>query len=139
MEQLFSKLNSNAITESICAACTKSLEDMHDAFFKVIDDLSQLSFPISTKTSKQMEEMATLYVPTVRHLVVKALALQFLLTKGPLLLGPVLKVTKHGQLHECAGWAEESTSGACVVKVIKEEEVEAEVWEQTSVDLFNTR
>ena len=139
MERLFSKLNSNAITESICAACTKSLEDMHDAFFKVIDDLSQLSFPISTKTSKQMEEMATLYVPTVRHLVVKALALQFLLTKGPLLLGPVLKVTKHGQLHECAGWAEESTGGACVVKVIKEEEVEAEVWEQTSVHLFNTR
>ena len=139
MEQLFSKLNSNAITESICAACTKSLEDMHDAFLKVIDDLSQLSFPISTKTSKQMEEMATLYVPTVRHLVVKALALQFLLTKGPLVLGPVLKVTKHAQLHECAGWAEESTSGACVVKVIKEEEVEAEVWEQTSVDLFNTR
>ena len=138
MQRLFSKLNSKAITESICAACTKSLEDMQDAFFKVIDDLSQLSYPFSTKTSKQIEEMATLYVPTVRHLVVKALALQFLLTKGQLVLGPVLKVTKHGQLHECAGWADESTSGACVVKVIKEEEAEAEVWEQTSVDLFNT-
>ena len=101
-------------------------------------DLSQLSDFTSTKTSKQMEEMVTLYVPAVTHLVVKTLALQFLLTKGPLLLGPVLKVTKHGQLHECAGWADESTSGACVVKVIKEEEVEAEVWAQTSIDLFNT-
>lgn len=138
MEILFSKLNSKAISESICAACTKSLEVMHEAFCKVIDDLSQLSDLASTKTSKQMEEMVTLYVPAVRHLVVKALALQFLLTKGPLLLGPVLKVTKHGQLHECAGWADESTSGACVVKVIKEEEVEAEVWAQTSIDLFNT-
>ena len=138
MEMLCSKLNSKAISESICDACTKILEVMHEVFFKVIDDLSQVNDLALTKTSKQMEEMATLYVPTVRHLVVKALALQFLLTKGPLLLGPVLKVTKHGQLHECAGWADESTSGACVVKVIKEEEVEAEVWAQTSIDLFNT-
>ena len=138
MEQLFSKLNSKAIAESICAACSKSLEDMHDDFFKFIDDLSQLSHHISTKTSKQMEERATLYLLTVMHLVVKTFALQFLLTKGPLVLGPALKATKHGQLHECAGWADESTSGACVVKVIKEEEVEAEVWAQTSIVLFNT-
>ena len=138
MEQLFSKLNSKAIAESTCAACSKSLEDMHDDFFKFIDDLSQLSHHISTKTSKQMEERATLYVLTVVHLVVKTFALQFLLTKGPLVLGPALKATKHGQLHECAGWADESTSGACVVKVIKEEEVEAEVWAQTSVGLFHT-
>jgi len=138
MEMLCSKLNSKAISESICDACTKILEVLHEAFFKVIDDLSQVNDLALTKTAKQMEEMATLYVPTVRHLVVKALALQFLLTKGPLLLGPVLKVTKHGQLHECAGWADESTSSACVVKVIKDEEVEAEVWAQTSIDLFNT-
>ena len=138
MEQLFSKLNSKAIAESICAACSKSLEDMHDDFFKFIDDLSQLSHHISTKTSKQMEERATLYLLTVVHLVVKTFALQFLLTKGPLVLGPALKATKHGQLHECAGWADESTSGACVMKVIKEEEVEAEVWAQTSIVLFNT-
>ena len=138
MEQLLSKLNSKAITESICAACTKSLEDMHDAFFRLIDDCSQLSHSKLTTTSKQIEEIGTLYVPTLTHLVVKALALQFLLTKGPLVLGPAVKATKHGQLHECAGWAEESTSGACVVKVIKEEEVEAEVWAQTSVDLLNT-
>ena len=138
IEMLFSNLNGKAIPECIFSACTEILEVMHAAFFKVIDDLSQVNDLALTKTSKQMEEMATLYVPTVRHLIVKALALRFLLTKGPLLLGPVLKVTKHGQLHECAGWADELTSGACVVKVIKEEEVEAEVWAQTSVDLFNT-
>lgn len=139
IELIFSKLNREAITESICAACTKSLEATHNAFSKVIDDLSHLNVLISSKTYKQMEEMATLYVPTVRHLLVQTLALQFLLTKGTLALGPVLKATKHGKIHECSGWADELSRGACVVKVITEREVEAEVWAQTSVDLFNTR
>ena len=138
MELIFSKFNREAITESLCAACTKCLKAVHDAFFKVIDDLSRVHDLVTTNTSRQLQEMAALYVPAVGHLLVQGLSLQFLLTKGPLALGPVLKSTKHGQLHESSGWVDGVCSGACVVKVVEEEKVEADVWAQTSMDLFNT-
>ena len=137
MELVFSKFNYDVITETLCVACTKCLQAVHDAFFKIIDDLSRVNDLVSTNRSQQLQEMAALYVPTVKHLVVRGLALQFLLTKGPLILGPVLKSTKHGRIYDCTGWATEGYRRACAVKVIEEEKVDAEVWEQTSVDLFN--
>ena len=137
IELIFSKFNRNVITESLCVACTKCLNAVHDAFFKVIHDLSRVNELVSTSTSQQLQEMTTVYVPIVRNLVIRGLALQFLLTKGPLMLGPVLKSTKHCKIHECSGWADEGYKGACVVKVIEQENVDAEVWAQTSVDLFN--
>ena len=136
MELVFSKFNHDVITETLCVACTKCLQAVHNAFFKIIDDLSRVNDLVSTNRSQQLQEMAALYVPTVKHLVVRGLALQFLLTKGPLILGPVLKSTKHGKIYDCTGWANEGYRGACVVKVIEEEKVDAEVWAQTSVDLF---
>jgi len=137
MELVFSKFNHDVITKTLCVACTKCLEAVHDAFFKVIDDLSRVNDLVSTNRSQMLQEMAALYVPTVKHLVVRGLALQFLLTKGPLTLGTVLKSTKHGKIYDCYGWANEGYRGACAVKVIEEEKVDAEVWAQTSVDLFH--
>ena len=137
VELIFSKFNRDVITESLCTACTKCLNAVHDAFFKVIDDLSRVNELVSTSTSQQLQEMATVYVPIVRNLVIRGLALQFLLSKGPLMLGPLLKPTKHCKIHECFGWVDEGYKRACVVKVIEEENVDAEVWVQTSVDLFN--
>lgn len=137
IELIFSKFNHDVITESLCVACTKCLNAVHDAFFKVIHDLSRVNELVSTSTSQQLQEMTTVYVPIVRNLVIRGLALQSLLTKGPLMLGPVLKSTKHCKIHECPGWADEGYKGACVVKVIEQENVDAEVWAQTSVDLFN--
>lgn len=138
IELIFSKFNREVITDSLCAACRKCLGAVHDAFFKVMDDLSRVNDLVSTNTSQQLQEMAALYVPGVRYLVVRGLALQFLLRKGPLTPGPVLKSTKHGKIQDCSGWADEGCRGACVVKIVEEEMVEAEVWAQTSVDLFNT-
>ena len=137
IEFIFSKFNRDVITESLCVSCTKCLNSVHDAFFKVIHDLSRVNELVSTSTSQQLQEMTTVYVPIVRNLVIRGLALQFLLTKGPLMLGQVLKPTKHCKIHECSGWADEGYKGACVVKVIEKKKVDAEVWAQTSVDLFN--
>lgn len=134
---ILSKFNHEVITESLCVASRKGLNVVHDAFFKVIDDLSRVNDLVSTSTSQQLQEMSILFVPRIRHLFVQSLALEFLLTKEPLILGPVLKSTKHGKIHDCSGWVEEGYIGACVVKVIEEENVDPEVWAQTSVDLFN--
>ena len=138
IELIFSKFNRDAITASLCAACIKCLNAVHDAFYKVIHDLSRVNELVSASSSKLLHEMAIVHVPVVRHLVIRGLALQFLLTKGPLMLGPVLKSTKHCKIHNCSGWADdEGYQGVCVVKVIEEEKVDAEVWAQTPVDLFN--
>ena len=134
---ILSKFNHEVITESLCVASRKCLNAVHDAFFKVIDDLSRVNDLVSTSTSQQLQEMSILFVPRVSYLFVQGLALEFLLTKEPLTLGPVLKSTKHGKIHDCSGWVQEGYRGACVVKVIEEEKVDPEVWAQTSVDLFN--
>ena len=138
IELSFSKFDHDVITAALCAACTKCLTTVHDAFYEVIHDLSHINELISTSTSKQLHEMTIVYVPIAGLLVIRGLALQFLLTKGPLMLGPVLKSTKYCKIHDCSGWADdEGYQGACVVKVIEEENVDAEVWAQTPVDLFN--
>ncbi|KAL9986915.1 hypothetical protein ACROYT_G001129 [Oculina patagonica] len=138
VELIVSKFSPQRITHSISVACTKVLDAVHNAFLKVVDDLNGLNDLVSNNWSQQLEEMAALYIPTVRHLVVQGFALQFLLKNGPLTLGPALKSTKHGTIHECTGWAGEEFTGEFVVKVIEEEKVEAEVWAQTAVDLINT-
>ena len=139
LELIVSKFSSQRITHAICVACKSLLDAVHEAFLKVVDDLTGLNDLVSNKWSRQLEEMAALYIPSVRHLAVQGLALQFLLNHGPLTLGPELKSTKHGTIYGCSGWTGEVSAGECVVKVIKEEKVEPDVWAQTAVDLINTR
>ena len=138
VELIVSKFSCQRITHSLSVACKDVLDAVHNAFLKVVDDLSGLNDLVSNNWSQQLEELAALYIPTVRHLVVQGLALQFLLNNGPLTLGAALKSTKHGVIHDCTGWAGEAFTGDCVVKVIEEEKVEADVWAQTAVDLINT-
>ena len=137
LELILSKFSTQRISHSISVAFKDLLEKAHTIFFKVIDSLNVITGLVSNK-SLQLEEMAALYVPTVRQLLVQGFALQFLLNNGPLTLGPAFKSTKHGRIHECTGWAGEVFTGESVVKVIEEEKVEADVWAQTAVDLINT-
>ena len=139
IELIVSKFSSQRITHAICVACKSLLDTVHEAFLKLVDDLTGLNDLVSNKWSQQLEEMAALYIPSVRHLAVQGFALQFLLNHGPLTLGPELKSTKHGTIHGCSGWTGEVSAGEFVVKVIKEKKVEPDVWAQTAVDLINTR
>ena len=138
LELIISKFSSQRITHAICVACNGLLDIIHEAFLKVMDDLTGLNDLVSNNWSRQLEEMAALYIPSVRHLAVQGFALQFLLNHGALTLGPELKSTKHGTIHGCTGWTGEESAGEFVVKVIKEEKVEPEVWAQTAVDLINS-
>ena len=138
LELIISKFNSQRITNAICVACKGLLDTVHKAFLKVMDDLTTLNDLVSNNWSRQLEEMAALYIPSVRHLAVRGLALQFLLNHGALTLGPELKSTRHGTIHGCTGWTGEAFVGEFAVKVIKEEKVEPDVWAQTAVDLINT-
>ena len=138
VELIVSKFSRQRVTHSISDACKSVLDVVHSAFLKVLEDLNGLSDLVSHNWSQQLEEMAALYIPTVRHLVVQGFALQFLLNNGPLTLGPALKCTKHGRIHKCTGWTSEALTDQLVVKVIEEEKVEADVWAQTAVDLINT-
>jgi len=140
LELIVSKFSSqrSRITRAICVASRGLLDNIHKAFLKVMDDLTGLNDLVSNNWSRQLEEMAALYIPSVRYLAVQGFALQFLLNNGPLILGPEMKSTKHGTIHDCTGWTGEVSTGEFVVKVIKEEKVEPDVWAQTAVDLINT-
>lgn len=136
LELILSKFS--RITHSISVALQGRLEDAHTVFSKILDSLTVVNEVISNTSAHQLEEMAALYIPTVRHLVVQGFALQFLLNNGPLTLGPTIKPTKHGTIHGCTGWPGEVSAGEFVVKVIEEEKVEPDVWAQTAVDLIST-
>ena len=139
LELILSKFNSQRITHSISVALQDRLEMAHTVFLNVFDKLIVVNEVVSNTSAHQLEEMAALYIPSVRHLVVQGLALQFLLNNGPLTLGPTIKPTKHGTIHACTGWPGEVSAGGFVVKVIQEEKVGPDVWAQTAVDLINTR
>ena len=138
LELIISKFSSQRITHAICVAFKGLLDMVHGAFLEVMDYLTGLNDLVSNNWSRQLEEMAALYIPTVRHLAVQGFALQFLLNHGALTLGPELKSTKHGTIYDCTGWTGEVSAREFVVKVIKEEKVEPEVWAQTAVDLINS-
>jgi len=138
LDLIMSKFSSQRITHAICIACKGLLDAVHEAFVKVMDDLTGLNDLVSKKWSLQLEEMAALYIPSVRHLAVQGFALQFQLNNGPVTLGPKLKSTEHGTIYDCTGWTGEVSAGEFVVKVIKEEKVEPDVWAQTAVDLINS-
>lgn len=138
LDLIISKFSRQQITHAICVACKGVLDTVHEAFLKVVDHLTGLNYLVSNNWSRQLEEMAALYIPSVRHLAVQGFALQFLLNHGALTLGPELKSTKHGTIHGCTGWTGEVSAGEFVVKVIKEEKVEPDVWTQTAVDLINS-
>lgn len=138
LELILSKFSSQRITHSISVALQERLEKAHTVFFKLLDSLTVVNEVILNTSAHQLEEMAALYIPPVRHLVVQGFALQFLLNNGPLTLGPTIKSTKHGTIHGCTGWTGEESAGEFVVKVIEEEKVEPDVWAQTAVDLINT-
>ena len=138
LDLIISKFSRQQITHAICVACKGLLDTVHKAFLKVMDDLTGLNYLVSNNWSRQLEEMAALYIPSVRHLAVQGFALQFLLNHGALTLGPELKSTKHGTIHGCTGWTDEVSAGQFVVKVIKEEKVEPDIWTQTAVDLINS-
>ena len=138
LELIIAKFSNQRITHAICVACKGLLDAVHKDFLKVVDGLTGLNDLVSNNWSRQLEEMAALYIPTVRHLAVQGFALQFLLNNGPLTLGPEMKSTKHGTIHDCTGWTGEVSAGEFVVKVIKEEKVEPDVWAQTAVDLINS-
>jgi len=138
LDLVLSKFSSQRITHSIAVALQDRLENAHIVFFKILDSLTVVNEVISNTSAHQLEEMAALYIPSVRHLVVQGFALQFLLNNGPLTLGPTLKATKHGIIHGCTGWPGEVSAGEFVVKVIEEKKVKPDVWAQTAVDLINT-
>jgi len=140
LELIFSKvmISNQRITHAICVACESLLHDVHENLLKDVDGQTGLNDLVSNNWSQQLEEMAALYIPTVRHLAVEGFALQFLLNNGPLTLGPEMKSTKHGTIHGCTGWTGEVSAGEFVVKVIKEEKVEPDVWTQTAVDLIDS-
>ena len=138
LELIISKFSSQRITHAICVACKGLLDTVHKSFLEIMDDLVGLNELVSNNWSRQLEEMAALYIPSMRHLAVQGFALQFLLNKGALTLGPEFKSTKHGTIHGCTGWPGEVFVGEFVVKVIKEEKVEPDVWAQTAVDLINS-
>ena len=138
LELILSKFSSQRIAHSISVALQDRLEKAHTVFFKLLDSLTVVNEVISDTSAHQLEEMAALYIPSVRHLVVQGFALQFLLNNGPLTLGPTIKPTKHGTIHGSTGWPGEVSTGEFVVKVIEEEKVEPDDWTQAAVDLINT-
>ena len=138
LELILSKFSCQRITHSITVALQDRLEKAHAVFVNLLDSLTVVNEVISNTSAHQLDEIAALYIPCVRHLVVQGFALQFLLNNGPLTLGPTIRPTKHGTIHGCTGWPGEESAGEFVVKVIEEEKVEPDVWAQTAVDLINT-
>ena len=138
LELILSKFSSQRITHSITVALQDRLEKVHTVFVTLLDSLTIVNEVVSNTSAHQLEEIAALYIPCVRHLVVQGFALQFLLNNGPLTLGSTIRPTKHGTIHGCTGWPGEESAGEVVVKVIEEEKVEPDVWAQTAVDLINT-
>lgn len=138
IELILSKFNRQLITESLCEACAECLEMIHSVLLKDIRNHRVTNEVLSADVSQKLEEIAALYIPKMSLLTVQSFALNFRVTKGPITLGPVLKPTKHGQLHDCCEWANMAYPEAGVVKVIERGKVKPEIWSQTSVDLFNT-
>ena len=120
LELILSKFSSQRITHSISVALQDRLEKaLHKVFVKLLESLTVVNEVISNTSVQQLEEMAALYIPSMRHLAVKGFAPQFLLNHGPLTLGPAIKPTKHGTLHGGTGWSGEVSAGEFVVKVIE--------------------
>ena len=139
IELILSKFNRQVITESLCEACAECLEMIHSVLLKDIRNNRVTNEVLSADVSQKLEELAALYIPKLSLLTVQSFALNFRVTKGPITLGPVLKPTKHGQLHDCCGWANMTHPEAIVAKVIERGKVKPEIWSQTSVDLFDTK
>ena len=139
IELILSKLNGQLITESLCEACAGRLEKIHSVLLKDIRNNRVTNEVLSADVSQKLEEIAALYIPKMSLLTAQSLALKFRVTKGPIILGPVLKPTKHCQLHDCCGWANMAYTEAGVVKIIERAKVTPEIWSQTSMDLFKTR
>ena len=139
IELILSKFNRQVITESLCEACAECLEMIHSVLLKDIRNNRVTNEVLSADVSQKLEELAALYIPKLSLLTVQSFALNFRVTKGPITLGPVLKPTKHGQLHDCCGWANMTHPEASVAKVIERGKVKPEIWSQTSVDLFDTK
>ena len=137
IELIFVSFNAHSITNSLCNACRKCLKEVHKSFLEITESLSRVNDFATTNTTQQLQEMAYSYIGTLGHLVLRGLALQFLLIKGQPTMGPILKYTKHGKIYNCSGWTDERYTEACVVKVIEKEALDAEVWAQTSIDLLN--
>ena len=74
LEIILSKFSAQRIAHSISVALKDHLEKAHDSFFKVIDTLTAI-IDVVSNSSQQLEEMAAIYIPTVRHLVVQGFAL----------------------------------------------------------------
>ena len=138
VELILSKFNRQLITESLCQACAGFLEKIHSGLLKDIRNNRVTNEVLSADVYQKLEEIAALYIPKMSLLTVQSLALNFRVTKGPIILGPVLKPTKHCQLHDYCGWTNMAYSEAGVVKVIERGKVTPEIWSQTSVDLFKT-
>ena len=138
IELILSKFNRQLITESLCKACADCLEMIHSDLLNVIKNNRVTNDVFLADVSQKLEEIAALYIPKMSLLTVQTFALNFRVAIGPITLGPVLKPTKHGQLHDCCGWANMTHPEAIVAKVIERGKVKPEIWSQTLVDLFDT-
>ena len=138
IELILSKFNRQLITESLCKACADCLEMIHSDLLNVIENNRVTNDVFLAHVSQKLEEIEALYIPKMSLLTVETFALNFRVAIGPIKLGPVLKPTKHGQLHDCCGWANMTHPEASVAKVIERGKVKPEIWSQTSVDLFDT-
>ena len=136
---LLSNLNASHVAETVTGECRKSLEEMHSKFCRAILNLRGLIEVLSSDSvSPQLNDLQNVYTPRVRGLAVEGLALQFLMDKGPVVLGDCVPCASPSQFYECVSpnWCYQGEP--TVVKVVKKRDVVEEVWKRTSVDLINT-
>ena len=139
IELIHSKFDHKLITESLCKACANCLEKIHSDLLNVIKNIRVTNEVLLADVSQKLErEIAALYIPKMSLLTVETFALNFRVAIGPITLGPVLKRTKHSQLHDNCGWGNMEHPEASVAKVIERGKVNPEIWSQTLVDLFDT-
>ena len=127
------------VAETVTNECKDALEQMHETFQIAILNLEGLIEVLSSKgTSSQLDDLHKVYTPRVRGLAVEGFALQFLMDKGPVLLGDRVPHKGPSQFYECLSpsWCYQGEPS--VVKVVKEPDVGEEAWKRTSVDLNNT-
>ena len=139
IDLILSKFNRQLITESLCKACADCLEMIHSVLLNVIKNNRVTNEVLLADVSQKLErEIAALHIPKMSLLTVETFALNFRVAIGPITLGPVLKRTKHSQLHDNCGWGNMAHPEASVAKVIERGRVKPEIWSQTLVDLFDT-
>ena len=140
VESLLEAINEKRVAEAVLEACHDRLQRMLETFRATMAFLASLQTAFTNcQMASQLEVFRMHFTPQIRTLAVEGMALKYLQGLGPVQFGSRVAGTRHGVIYECTSehWCRLSSTGQCVVKVVKKRDVGEVAWNQTAVDLVN--